>query len=103
MSWKTQLITWLDHRTGVETAVRNFLYEKIPDSSGWRQVFGSVALFLFLVQAFTGALLAFYYVPSVESAYTTIATTDCDSKTLPAVWTVPNRPLKGATSGAVTP
>ena len=37
MSWKTRLITWLDHRTGVETAVRNFLYEKIPDSSGWRQ------------------------------------------------------------------
>ena len=64
MSWKTRLITWLDHRTGVETAVRNFLYEKIPDSSGWRQVFGSVALFLFLVQAFTGALLAFNYAPT---------------------------------------
>ena len=48
---------WLDHRTGVQTAVRNFLYEDIPASSGWHQVFGSVAVFLFLTQAFTGALL----------------------------------------------
>src|SRR2546427_1069179 len=72
MSWKTRLITWLDHRTGVETAVRNFLYEKIPDSSGWRQVFGSVALFLFLVQAFTGALLAFNYAPTPGDAYNSL-------------------------------
>ena len=54
---------WLDHRTGIQTAVRKFLYEDIPASSGWHQVFGSVAMFLFLVQAFTGALLAFNYAP----------------------------------------
>jgi quinol-cytochrome oxidoreductase complex cytochrome b subunit len=51
-------VTWLDHRTGIETAVREFLYEDIPASSGWHQAFGSVAAFLFLVQAFTGILLA---------------------------------------------
>ena len=45
---------WLDHRTGLRTAVRTFLYEDIPASSGWHQVFGSVALFLFLIQVFTG-------------------------------------------------
>ena len=33
---------WLDHRTGIETAVKNFLYENIPASSGWRQVLGSI-------------------------------------------------------------
>jgi quinol-cytochrome oxidoreductase complex cytochrome b subunit len=48
-----QLAEWADHRTGLETAVKNFLYENIPASSGWHQVFGSVAAFLFLVQAFT--------------------------------------------------
>jgi quinol-cytochrome oxidoreductase complex cytochrome b subunit len=52
---------WIDSRTGLPSAIRNFLYEEIPASSGWHQVFGSVALFLFLVQAFTGALLAFNY------------------------------------------
>jgi ubiquinol-cytochrome c reductase cytochrome b subunit len=64
--------TWLDHRTGIQTAVRQFLYEDIPASSGWRQVFGSVAVFLFLVQAFTGALLAFNYAPTPGDAYNSL-------------------------------
>ena len=63
---------WLDHRTGIQTAVRQFLYEQIPASSGWRQVFGSVAAFLFLVQAFTGALLAFNYAPTPGEAYNSL-------------------------------
>jgi ubiquinol-cytochrome c reductase cytochrome b subunit len=63
---------WLDHRTGIHTLVKNFLYEDIPASSGWHQVFGSVALFLFLVQAFTGALLAFNYAPTPGDAYNSL-------------------------------
>jgi len=63
---------WLDHRTGIHTAVRNFLYEEIPASSGWRQVFGSVAVFLFLTQAFTGVLLAFNYAPTPGDAYNSL-------------------------------
>jgi quinol-cytochrome oxidoreductase complex cytochrome b subunit len=50
---------WVDHRTGLPTAIQTFLYEDIPASAGWHQVFGSVAMFLYMVQAFTGALLAF--------------------------------------------
>jgi ubiquinol-cytochrome c reductase cytochrome b subunit len=72
MRRKDRLLDWLDHRTGIETAVRNFLYERIPASSGWHQVFGSVALFLFLVQAFTGALLAFNYAPTPGDAYNSL-------------------------------
>src|SRR6476661_7740874 len=66
------LSRWLERRTGIETAVRNFLYENIPASSGWHQVLGSVALFLFLVQAFTGALLAFNYAPTPGDAYNSL-------------------------------
>ena len=66
------LTEWLDHRTGVQTAVRQFLYEEIPASSGWHQVFGSVAVFLFLTQAFTGALLAFNYSPTPGEAYNSL-------------------------------
>ena len=72
MKWKERAQIWLDHRTGIETAVRNFLYEQIPASSGWHQVFGSVALFLFLLQAFTGALLAFNYAPTPGDAYNSL-------------------------------
>ena len=63
---------WLDQRTGVQTAVRHFLYEEIPASSGWHQVFGSVAVFLFLTQAFTGVLLAFNYAPTPGDAYNSL-------------------------------
>src|ERR1700675_4560949 len=63
---------WLDNRTGILTAGRRALYEEIPASSGWRQVFGSVAVFLFLVQALTGALLAFNYAPTPGEAYNSL-------------------------------
>jgi quinol-cytochrome oxidoreductase complex cytochrome b subunit/cytochrome c551/c552 len=64
--------SWLENRTGIQTAVRNFLYEEIPASSGWHQIFGSVAVFLFLTQAFTGALLAFNYAPTPGDAYNSL-------------------------------
>jgi len=63
---------WLDHRTGIATAVHKFLYEEIPASSGWHQVFGSIAVFLFLTQALTGALLAFNYAPLPGDAYNSL-------------------------------
>lgn len=64
-----KILDWVDSRTGLETAVRNFLYEDIPASSGWHHVFGSVALFLFFVQVFTGILLAFNYAPQPGESY----------------------------------
>ncbi len=62
----------LDHRTGLHTGLQKFLYEEIPASSGWHQVFGSVALFLILVQFFTGAMLAFNYAPTPGDAYSSL-------------------------------
>jgi ubiquinol-cytochrome c reductase cytochrome b subunit len=66
------LAEWVDSRTGLPTAIKKFLYEEIPASSGWHQVFGSVALFLFLTQAFTGALLAFNYAPTPGDSYNSL-------------------------------
>ena len=62
----------LDHRTGLHTGLRKFLYEEIPASSGWHQVFGSVALFLILIQFFTGVMLAFNYAPTPGDAYNSL-------------------------------
>ena len=47
-----------------ETAIKDFLYEDIPASSGWHQVIGSMAVFFFIIQVFTGGLLAFNYAPT---------------------------------------
>ena len=69
---KGMVAEWLDHRTGLETGVRNFLYEEIPASSGWHQVFGSIAIFLFMVQGFTGILLAVNYAPTPGDAYNSL-------------------------------
>ena len=69
---KEKLTHWVEHRTGLESAVKNFLYEDIPASSGWHQVLGSVALFLFLLQAFTGVLLAFNYAATPGEAYNSL-------------------------------
>src|SRR5215469_12203827 len=59
-----QFIEAFDDRTGLHTALRKFLYEEIPQSIGWHQIFGSVALFLILIQFFTGAMLAFNNAPT---------------------------------------
>ncbi len=67
-----KIVDWLEERTGIETAVRSFLYEEIPGSSGWHQVFGSIAAFLFMLQAFTGIMLAFNYAPTPGEAYNSL-------------------------------
>ena len=67
-----RVINWLENRTGIETAVRSFLYEEIPASAGWHQAFGSVAIFAFLMQVFTGILLAFNYAPTPGDAYNSL-------------------------------
>ncbi len=68
----SEFASWLDHRTGLQASVSRFLLEDIPASAGWPQVFGSVALFLFLIQSLTGILLALNYAPTSGDAYTSI-------------------------------
>ena len=63
---------WIEDRSGIFSAAQRFFSEEIPPSAGWAQVFGSVALFLLLVQAFTGVLLAFNYAPTPADAYLSI-------------------------------
>ena len=64
--------TWFDDRTGLITLASQFLSEEIPESTGWPQAFGSVALFLCLVQAFTGILLSLNYAGTPGDAYNSL-------------------------------
>src|SRR3954452_24801676 len=66
------LVNWLEDRTGIPSAVAHFFNEEIPASSGWHQGFGSVALFSFLVQMFTGILLSFNYAPTPGEAWSSV-------------------------------
>ncbi len=67
-----KIIDWLEHRTGIETAIQNFLYEDIPASSGWHQIIGSTAVFFFIIQVFTGGLLAFNFAPTPGDSYNSV-------------------------------
>ena len=67
-----ELIEAIDERTGLRTNLQHFLFEEVPASSGWHQIFGSVAMFLILVQFFTGAMLAFNYAPTPGDAYDSV-------------------------------
>lgn len=66
------VLAWLEDRTGLPSALRNFLDEEIPASAGWHQVFGSVALFAFLIQLATGVLLALNYGATPAEAHASI-------------------------------
>lgn len=66
------VVNWIEDRTGLVSATRHWFYEDIPASSGWCQVFGSIAVFAFMVQLLTGILLAFNYAPTPGAAYDSV-------------------------------
>jgi ubiquinol-cytochrome c reductase cytochrome b subunit len=69
----TQVVNWVDERTGIHTLLHESLDEPIPGGAGWAYVFGSGLLFLFVSQIITGICLALYYVPSADHAHTVVS------------------------------
>ena len=75
MSRYESLLQELDERCGWRRVKAALLDRKIPEISGrvsWLYTFGSATLFLFLVQVFTGILLAMNYAPTPDHAYASI-------------------------------
>ncbi len=72
-SARTRLFHWLDRRAGVDKLMRESLDEPIPGGARFAYVFGSGLLFIFISQIITGVCLALYYVPSAETAHTSVA------------------------------
>ncbi len=60
---------WFDDRTGISEMIRPLLDHLVPPGSKWSYVFGSAALFCFVVQVVTGIGLALLYQPSSDQAY----------------------------------
>ena len=60
---------WLEDRAGAGKALRSFMDEAVPKSTGWRNTLGSVAGALILLQLVTGILLMLFYVPHPDAAY----------------------------------
>ena len=64
-----KVFEFVDERVGLKTLQAKMLNEPVPGGSRWAYVFGSCLLFIFIMQAVTGILLMFYYVPSADHAY----------------------------------
>jgi menaquinol-cytochrome c reductase cytochrome b subunit len=69
---QTQVVGWVDERTGASGFLRGFLFRKVPKGTNWYYTLGSATMFAFLSQAVTGVFLAMYYNPSPDHAYQSI-------------------------------
>jgi quinol---cytochrome c reductase cytochrome b subunit, bacillus type len=65
-------LDWLEERSGLVGGIKYFLFRKVPGDTGWAQTLGSATLTAFLVQAITGVILAMFYKPTPDEAYSSI-------------------------------
>ncbi len=69
------VLDWIFERTGIDRVWEALMERHIPEAEGsvsWLYTLGSAAMFVFTVQAVTGALLAMNYVPSPDHAYDSV-------------------------------
>lgn len=64
-----KIFAFVDERVGLKQLTAKMLNESVPGGSRWAYVFGSILLFIFIMQTITGVLLMFYYVPTADHAY----------------------------------
>lgn len=64
---------WIDERYQVKEPMQKVLSKPVPKYAlRWFYCLGGITAFLFVVQAVTGIMLAFYYKPTPEAAYNSI-------------------------------
>jgi ubiquinol-cytochrome c reductase cytochrome b subunit len=63
---------WFEERLGLRALMRAVLEKPVGAHVGWSQTLGSVACFLFFLQAATGVVLALYYVPTPSDAFAAV-------------------------------
>jgi hypothetical protein len=74
--WKplwARAVEWVDERFDVVKPARKALQKPVPlFATRWMYCLGGITFTLFVIQAITGILLAFYYKPTPEAAYQSI-------------------------------
>jgi ubiquinol-cytochrome c reductase cytochrome b subunit len=73
MSRLGKIGTWFGERLQLGPAIRETAAHEVPrKSASWWYVFGSAALTVFILQIFTGIMLAIIYVPSAGEAWNSL-------------------------------
>jgi cytochrome b6 len=74
--WKpltTRSVEWVDERYQISEPMAKILSKPVPKFAlHWWYCLGGITLFLFVIQAITGIMLAFYYKPTPEAALASI-------------------------------
>jgi hypothetical protein len=71
--FSTRIAGWIDERYQVSAPLSKVLSKPVPKYAlRWWYCLGGITAFLFIVQAATGIMLAFYYQPTPEAAYSSI-------------------------------
>ncbi|NIW45765.1 MAG: DUF4405 domain-containing protein [candidate division Zixibacteria bacterium] len=69
----TRVADWVDERYQTKQILSKVLNKPVPDwATRWWYCLGGITAFLFVIQAVTGIMLAFYYQPTPEQAYASI-------------------------------
>ena len=64
---------WVDERFQIKDPLSKVLSKPVPNFAlRWWYCLGGITAFLFIVQATTGIMLAFYYQPTPEAAYASV-------------------------------
>ncbi|MGA2619182.1 MAG: cytochrome b N-terminal domain-containing protein [Thermoguttaceae bacterium] len=66
------LLDWIDRRSGLCTALRDWMERPVAGGPDWRLVWPSTIAFAFVVQAITGLVLWMYYSPGAQSAWESV-------------------------------
>jgi ubiquinol-cytochrome c reductase cytochrome b subunit len=64
-----KVYNWLDERIDLKTLQAKLLNEPMGGGARYAYVFGSILLFIFVMQVVTGILLMFYYAPTADHAW----------------------------------
>jgi hypothetical protein len=71
--WTRRAAGWIDARYDLAKPLEKMLQKPVPAyARRWWYCLGGITAFLFVVQAVTGIMLAFYYKPTPEAAYSSI-------------------------------
>jgi len=69
----TRIKEWIDERWPLSFVVRLSLEEEIPGGARFVYTLGSAVLIVFMLQALTGIMQLFFYVPDTDHAYDSIS------------------------------
>ncbi len=69
----SKLVRWINDRWPLSALIKLGLEEEIPGGASYAYIFGSSALIMFAVQAATGICQLFYYVPTIDHAYSSLS------------------------------